>query len=432
MDLIIRPTTLTGSVLIPGSKSHTIRGVAFGSLADGETLLEQPLVSADALAAINAYRALGATIDRAPDDSVWRIRGFNGQPAVPSSTIDVENSGATLSVSRATAALLPDGQSARFDGDHQIRRRPAGPLLDALNMLGARAVTDNANGCPPLSVTGRLNGGKAVFPAPSSQYVTALLVNAPFADGDTELELTLLNEAPYVEMTLDWMSRLGLRVDASDDRLKYRIPGGQRIAGFRRRIPADFSTATFFLAAGALPGNAVSCLPLDMNDTQGDKAVIEYLERIGARIRREPSAMTVGVQAEQLTGIDIDMNATPDAVPMFAALGCFCDGNLRLVNVKHARIKETDRIAVMAEELSKMGATVKTMDDGMEVTGNGGGWLTGAVVDGRGDHRVVMSLAIAATRATGETRILGADSAAVTFPAFLDALRSLGADAQPG
>ena len=330
MDLIVRPSTLRGTVSIPGSKSHTIRGVAFGSLAAGETVLEQPLVSVDTLAAVKIYRLLGAAIERTPDDSVWRIKGFNGEPTAPAVVLDVENSGTTLSISCATAALLPDGQTVRFDGDAQIRRRPAGPLLDALNALGASARSLNCNGCPPMDISGRLKGGRTRFAAPSSQFVTALLVNAPFADEETVIELTLLNERPYVEMTLDWLKRMGLKADASADRMSYRVPGGQRIRGFNRRIPADFSTATFFLAAGAMPGNSITCEPLDMNDTQGDKAVVSYLQSLGATIKRDDSAMRISVESGGLNGRDIDLNATPDAVPMMAALGCFCDGNLQI------------------------------------------------------------------------------------------------------
>jgi 3-phosphoshikimate 1-carboxyvinyltransferase len=227
-------------------------------------------------------------------------------------------------------------------------------------------------------------------------------------------------------MTLDWLARQGIRVQAADDWSDFRVPGGQAYRPVDRRIPGDFSSATFFLAAGALPGNAVECRGLDYTDTQGDKAIVEYLRQMGAEIEVEADA--IRVRAKDLRGCELDINATPDALPMLAALACFARGETRLVNVPQARAKETDRIAVMREELSKMGGDVEELPDGLIVRESR---LRGAVVHSHDDHRVVMALAVAATQAEGATVIEHAEAMSVTYPGFADALRALGGYAEP-
>jgi len=417
MDWICEAASLAGSVEIPGSKSHTIRAVAIASLAEGESVIRQPLDSQDARSAVAAYRALGAEIETAAD--VWRIKGFAGRPQVPNDVIDVGNSGTTLNIAIGTCALLDEG-AAVLTGDAQIRRRPSGPLAASLNDLGASVRSTRNNGCPPFIVEGPWRGGATAIEAVSSQYLTSLLLNAPLGKGNTRIEVTLLHEKPYVEMTLDWLRREGI-VWHANGFAAFTVLGGQRYRAFDRRIPGDFSSATFFLAAGALPGNDVACVGLDMNDTQGDKAVVEYLRQMGAEI--DIGSEAIRIRGNTLKGCDLDLNATPDALPMMAVMGCMAEGTTRLLNVPQARIKETDRIAVMRRELEKMGANIEELPDGLIIHG---GALRGADVQGHGDHRVIMALAIAASRATGATRIHGADAVAVTFPAFADSLAGIG------
>jgi len=417
MDWICEAATLRGSVEIPGSKSHTIRAVAIASLAEGESVIRQPLDSQDARSAVAAYRALGAAIETGAD--AWHVKGFAGKPRVPDDVIDVGNSGTTLNIVMGTCALIEEG-AAVLTGDAQIRRRPSGPLAASLNDLGASVRSTRNNGCPPFVVAGPWRGGDTAIEAVSSQYLTSLLLNAPLAQGETRIDVALLHEKPYVEMTLDWLRHEGI-VWHANGFAAFTVPGGQRYRAFDRRIPGDFSSATFFLAAGALPGNDVSCAGLDMNDTQGDRAVVEYLRRMGADI--ETGSETIRVRGNTLKGCDLDLNATPDALPMMAVMGCFAEGETRLLNVPQARIKETDRIAVMGRELAKMGAHIEELPDGLIVHG---GALRGAEVQGHGDHRVIMALAVAASRATGVTRIHGADAVAVTFPAFAASLSAIG------
>jgi 3-phosphoshikimate 1-carboxyvinyltransferase len=419
MKLIIDPATLRGEVDIPGSKSHTIRAVAIASLAEGESTIRAPLDSADTRAAVAAYRALGAGIETGQADQ-WTVAGTGGQLAAPAQTIDVGNSGTTLRIAVGSAALLGEGV-ARLTGDAQIQRRPLGPLIRSLNDLGAQVTAQADNDCAPLTVAGRLTGGRTRIEAITSQYLTSLLINCPLAENDTQLDVPVLNEKPYVGITLDWLTRAGVSLEAAEDYARFRVPGGQRYSPFDVRVAADFSSATFFLCAGAIGDNQVTSRGLDINDPQGDKAVVDYLSRMGAAISIQDDRITVS--PGRLTGCELDLNNTPDALPMLAALACFAQGSTHLVNVPQARIKETDRISVMAEELGKMGAQIEELPDGLVVHAS---QLRPAVVDGHDDHRVVMALAIAATAVAGQTTITSAEAINVTFPTFVDCLRQAG------
>lgn len=419
MRLVGKASRLKGTVAIPGSKSHSIRAVCLASLAEGESRIEAPLESADTLAAIDAYRALGAAIETSPGR--WQVRGTDGRPTPPGNVIDVRNSGTTLRLAVGSAALLPE-HAAVFTGDDQIRRRPIGPLARSLTDLGAEVRSTLDNGCAPVVVRGRLRGGTTRIEAVTSQYLSSLLINCPLADGDCEIDVPLLNEQPYVHMTLSWLNRCGIQLEREELR-RFRIPGRQRFQAFSVRVPADFSSATFFLAAGVLGDNDVTLEGLDFTDTQGDKAVVDHLRSMGASIEIEPRG--VRVRPGQLTGCEMDLNATPDALPMMAVVGCFAQGRTMLVNVPQARLKETDRIAVMCRELAKMGARIKERPDGLVIEQSD---LRGTEVDGHADHRVVMALAVAATAIPGTTRIGTAEAMEVTFPTFLQCMAGLGAD----
>jgi 3-phosphoshikimate 1-carboxyvinyltransferase len=418
MKLVCRKSSLKGEVQIPGSKSHTIRAVAIASLAEGESTIRAPLDSHDTRSAVRAYEALGADIETQAD--AWTVGGTGGELTTPENVIDVGNSGVTIRTGMGSCALLREGLAV-LTGDEQIRSRPAGPLVQSLNDLGASVCSTRGTGTAPFVVEGRLRGGETSIEAMTSQYLSALLINCPYADGDSVIRVPLLNEAPYVEMTLEWIRHHGIQLE-QDDLKEFRIPGGQQYRPVARAIPADFSSATFFLAAGALAGNEVALHGLDMTDTQGDKAVVDYVRQMGAEVAVEGDV--IRVRAKDLVGCELDLNATPDALPTLAVLGCFARGTTRLVNVPQARMKETDRISVMDVELTKLGARVEQLEDGIVVHESE---LSGADVEGHGDHRVVMALAVAGASIPGTTTVHGSEAAAVTFPEFAELMMSLGA-----
>jgi 3-phosphoshikimate 1-carboxyvinyltransferase len=453
MNQTVRPGTVQGSLRVPASKSHTIRALVIASLADGESTIENPLDSRDADACIAACRALGAEVSdssdavhdsrvggEAPDQPsapggagasrlagrTLRIRGTAGQPGVPNDIIDVGNSGTTLYIVMGTAALV-DGWSF-FTGDDQIRRRSAGPLLASLGDLGAKAFSSRDNGCAPIAVRGPLAGGRTSIECPTSQYLSSLLLAAPLASGDTEIEVPLLNERPYVEMTLWWLESQGITVERRGWE-HFAVPGGGHYSAFEASVPGDYSSATFPMVAAAITGGEVTLEGLEEDDPQGDKAVIDILREMGCRVeRRGHDAVTVaGPPTGTLRGGTFDLNAIPDALPALAVAGCYADRETTLANVPQAREKETDRVAVMAEELGKLGARIEERPDGLVVHPRRAAVprLTGGTVSGHGDHRIVMALAVAGLAAEGPIKIEGSEAAEVTYPGFFDDLRRL-------
>jgi 3-phosphoshikimate 1-carboxyvinyltransferase len=439
MQLVARKSRLKGAVSIPGSKSHTIRAVAIGSLAGGKSLIRQPLASADTMSAVTTYRALGAAIDTS-DPQLWTVQGTGGEIKVPAEPVDVGNSGTTLNIALGSASLVARGKTITFIGDKQTQSRPVGPLLDSLTELGAKGVSLNHNGKAPATVTGQITGGKTAIASSTSQYLSSLLLCTPLAAGDSAIDVTLLNEPGYAQMTLDWLDSQEVKYDyglgiagwglAPRAKPAIRSPksaifvrGGQSYKPFDRPVPADFSSATFFLCAAALVGEEVTLLGLDFSDSQPDKAVVDYLRGMGARIAVKADSVTV--RASALKGIEIDMNKTPDALPAMAVTAAFVEGETRLVNVPQARGKETDRIACMATELRKLSVEVEELPDGLVIHG---GRPKAAPVHGWGDHRIVMAMALAGLVLDQPLTVDTAEAVSVTFPDYVELMRSLGAN----
>lgn len=417
MKFITSKSGIKGSIEIPGSKSHTIRALFFSSLSKGESVILKPLNSEDTLSALMTCRSFGSQIKE--DNEILKITGFNGTPDIPDNVIDVRNSGTTLNIAISTAALI-DGYTI-FTGDEQIRNRPVQPLLDAINNLGASAICTKQNGKPPLIIKGKIKGGHTMLDAVSSQYLTSLLINSPLFEKDTTVELSRLFEIPYVDITLWWLDKLGIKYN--NDNYKYfHIPGNQKYKPFKQQIPGDFSSATFFLVLAAISGGTIELKNLDTSDPQGDKLVIKILEDMGAEIIIKDEK-TITINGKNLKGREIDMNAIPDALPAMAVAACFAEGETRLLNVPQARLKETDRITVMNKELSKMGAKIKELDDGLIISQSR---LKNADVYSHNDHRIAMALTLAGLNMEGKTTINSAEAVSVTFPTFPELIKKCG------
>jgi 3-phosphoshikimate 1-carboxyvinyltransferase len=434
MKLIVQKSRLKGQVQIPASKSHTIRAVAIASLAKGRSFIRSPLESEDTKATVLCYRALGAQIDIS-DPNCWKVMGTGGKVTAPKEIIDVLNSGTTLRVAMGSAALVEPGQKITFTGDSQIQSRPIGPLMESLGQLGAKCRSLKNNGKAPVEVTGKLAGGKTSIAAFTSQYLSSLLLCTPLAAGDSQIDVTLLNEPGYVQMTLDWLDKQQIKYQ-NQELLYFKIKANQSYKSFDQVIPADFSSATFFLCAAALFGDEVTLLGLDFSDSQPDKAVVDYLKAMGADISIAANSITV--KAAPLKGVEIDMNKTPDALPALAVTAAFAQGTTKLLNVPQARSKETDRIKCMAEELKKMNVDVEELPDGLIVRGgceprlkDGAKYLAprftgGLVLDGRSDHRIVMALSLAGLGLDKQITIDTAEAMSVTFPNYVELMQTLG------
>ena len=417
MKLLVKPSRIRGSIAVTGSKSHTIRGIAAALMADGVSTLYAPLESADTRSTLEAAKLFGAKVREFPDR--WEITGTGGRFADPGRTVDLGNSGTGLRMLTSLAAL--QGFRIGFDGDASLRTRLMSGLLGALEKLGA--TVESSNGKCPFSIRGPLRGGATTVDGTTSQFLTSLLFALPNVGGDSTVDLEFLHEKPYIDITLSWLDSFGIRYRRSDDMLHWEIPGGQHIPAFRRVIPADFSTAAFPLVAAALAGDGVEIRNLDFSDAQGDKHVFRLLEEMGAVIERGGQLRVL--PGGRLAGCVLDLNSTPDALPVMAVAAALADGETRLVNVPQARVKETDRIAVMNAELTRMGADIEELPDGMIIRG---GRLHGAQVHSHADHRIAMALAVAALAADGETVIEQAEAPSVTYPGFIRDFRELGAD----
>lgn len=413
----VKKSEVWGSVEAPPSKSYTHRAVIIGSLGH-YSRIEKPLLSADTLATVGACRAMGAEI--AVSDDGLEIAGVIGKPKVPDDVVNAANSGTTLRLCMSMAALA-DGATV-FTGDESLRKRPNGPLIKALNDLGAICYSTRFNGLAPIVVQGVMKGGVIeISGGISSQFISSLLISCPFAQKDTTVKINgELKSKPYVEVTLEMMEKAGGKV--ATDYKEFHVESDQEYDLKSYRIPGDFSSASYMMAAGALAG-MVTVNNL-FESRQGDAAIMEHLLDMGANVYWDTAKGSATVEQAGLKGVDIDVGATPDLVPTLAVLAACAKGTTHITNAAHVRYKETDRLHAITTELQKMGADIIEEPDGLVING---GKLKGAKVDGYDDHRIVMALAIAGLVATGTTTISTAESVDISYPGFFNDLKRIGA-----
>jgi 3-phosphoshikimate 1-carboxyvinyltransferase len=421
MDAHVSPSSVGGRARAPPSKSYTHRAILAAGYGDGATVRDA-LVSADTRATMRAVEAFGGHVER--DGRTLAVDGFDGDPETPDDVLDCANSGTTTRLVTGCAAL-PEGLTV-LTGDDSLRSRPQGPLLDALDGLGARAESTRANGQAPLVVGGGTDGGHVVIPGDvSSQYISALLMAGAVTDDGVDVELTTdLKSEPYVDITVELLADFG--VDAERTEPGYRVAGGQQYRREEYRVPGDFSSMSYLLAAGAVAADGEVVVAGAHPSAQGDSAIVDVLKRMGATVAWDRDAGEITVERSDLSGVIVDVENTPDLLPTVAVLGAIADGDTRIVNCEHVRLKETDRVAVMADELSTMGASVTEKPDELVVHGDDSD-LVGARVTGHADHRIVMALAVAALVADGDTVVGGAEHVDVSFPDFFETLSALGA-----
>ncbi len=421
MDLTIRKSErLRGEVAVPPNKSHSFRALIMASLAQGTSHIRHPAVSGDWMRGTEAMEMFGASVTPEHGDA-WIIQGTGGELRTPEDIVDCGNSGIIFRFCTALAGLCP-GYTV-LSGDHSIRHiRPIGSLLGAMEQLGAFAVSTKGDGHAPIVVRGPLRGGQATLDGADSQPVSALLIAAAMGNAPTELTVTDPGETPWVGMTLDWLNRCGVEVSNEDYRL-YRVRGRSRWDGFDVTVPADWSAALYPLAAALIaPDSEVRIPNVDWNDTQGDKGVIDVLREMGADI--EVSDGGVVARTSQLWGRTIDCNPFIDQFMLLAALGAYAEGETVLTNAAICRHKECDRIRAMYESLRAMGADIEERPDGLVIRRS---HLHGTRLDSRADHRMVMTLAVAALGAEGDTIVRNAECVRKTFAAFPEQMEHLGA-----
>jgi len=421
MKVSVGISNVSGELFAPPSKSYTHRAITIAALSN-ECVIHRPLLSADTLATVRASEAFGANIEKLDDRLV--VRGVKGKPNVPDNVIDVANSGTTLRFMTAVAALA-DGVTV-LTGDSSIRGRPNKPLLNVLNKLGVEADSTRNNGCAPLVIRGGLKGAITMIDGSiSSQFISALLIACPLTTKSTTLSIKgEMKSRPYVDITIEIIEKAGAEILVEEgNNIKFIIPANQKYNLKEYTVPGDFSSASYLLAAAAITGSSITVKNLFPSE-QGDKIIIDVLERMGAKIHWDKEKGIVKLSAGKLKATTFDAGATPDLVPTIAVLAACAEGVTVIQNAEHVRYKETDRLHAMALELSKMGISVKEETDQLIIKG---GKLRGADVHGWHDHRIIMSLTIAGMVA-GNTRVDNAEAVDISYPDFFEQMKTIGAD----
>lgn len=424
-DVRVRPGgPVRGEVRPPGSKSLTNRYLTCAALADGRSVLRGPSLADDVRVMLGALRQLGIRVEVAEEGGRLHVVGCRGHLPADEADINVGNAGTAM---RFLTALTTLGFGQyRLDGSPRMRERPIGPLVTALQELGAGIGYERNPGYPPLTVLARgLRGGQVHLDAPqSSQFVSALLMAAPYASGDVFLAVEgPLPSAPYVAMTIDVMRSMGVEVLAANGR-RFVAAAGQRYQGGEFEIEPDASAATYFWAAAAVTGGCVRVRGLTRASRQGDLAFADVLRRMGCTVRDDPGGLSVqGPPPGGLHGVSVDLNAMPDTVQTLAVVALFADGPTEIQNVANLRVKETDRLAALAAELTRLGGRVEVRPDGLTVTPPAR--CAATTIQTYDDHRMAMSFAVAGLAVDGLT-IRDARCVSKSFPRFFEVLGGLG------
>ena len=421
MKVVVRRSELRGEVEAPPSKAYTDRALVAALLSDGTSEIVNPLVSDDTQATLGAIREFGARVKI--EENRYLVEGAKPLRK-PEKPIDCGDSGATLRFMVPVATLAPG--SSTFKPGKSLMRRPIEPLLQSLRHLGADCSIHLTNGELEVRVQGGgLKGGRTQIRGDiSSQFISGLLFASPMAEEETEIIVTTpLESRGYVQMTLETLASHRIEVSASEDLRRFEIAPKQSYKPHDHKIPGDYSSAAFLLAAAAITSSRVRVLNLSRETTQGDKAILDILMDIGAEVRVSDNC--VEVEARELNAVDIDVRDVPDLVPVCAALACYARGTSRLYNARRLRYKESDRLFSLHSELKKMGADITIADESLVIKGPC--TLHGAVINPHGDHRIAMACTIAALGARGETTIQEAECVRKSYPNFFTDLKSLGA-----
>jgi 3-phosphoshikimate 1-carboxyvinyltransferase len=401
--------------------------VIAAALAHGTSKLLHPLISEDSEATLRAVTALGAKVDQT--ENCWTITG--SAPKNVKKRIDCGDSGATLRFMIPVAALAP-GPSVFVLGSG-LANRPVQPLLDSLVKLGAQTHVEKTTSKTTVQVEGGgLRGGRTSMPGDvSSQFVSGLMFACPLAKADTQLTLTsLLESKSYVLMTENVLAKRGITVTISEDFSHIKIPGQQTYEPLDVKVPGDFSSAAFLLAAAAITESKVTISNLDYGSIQGDKAIVRILKQMGVNCKVCEEQIEVAGTGNVLQASDVDARDIPDLVPVLAALACYAEGTTHIHDAERLRLKESDRLNALFMELRKMGAEIE-MDES-SLTIKGPAKLHGATIESHNDHRIAMACAVAALRAEGETVIQDAECIRKSYPQFFTDVALLGVDVDGG
>lgn len=422
MDLKVEKVeSIEGVVNAPPSKSFSHRAFLISSLAEGESIVKYPLYSEDTIATLNCCQAFGVDMD--PGTSECLVEGSAGNLETPADVLDVKNSGTTLRLI-SSAASLAQGYTV-LTGDDSLKTRPMQDLIESLQKLGVSIYSSRDNGRAPIIVKGGINGGKTSIKGDvSSQFISSILITAPYARNPVDLEiLGKFISQPYVDMTLDVMGEFGVEVETTTNSVtgdihKFHVEP-QTYKGRDYTVEGDYSSASYLIAAAASLDSELTVRNLKKNSRQGDQQILDIVERMGSKVKIKDNEVYIEGQGE-LHGVDVNMEHTPDLLPTVAALGAMAEGTTTIYGAEHARFKETDRIHACALELSKLGVAVVENRDGLTIKGG----AKGGVVESHNDHRMVMALYLIGLK-VGGVKIEDASVYDVSFPDFVKVMESL-------
>ncbi|MCS5736146.1 3-phosphoshikimate 1-carboxyvinyltransferase [Herbiconiux daphne] len=427
-------TPISGELNIPVSKYHAHRALVLASLAPGRSVIRGLSETRQVVWTIGVLRALGTKIEIEGDSYIVHGGRYHTRDDVvdhgsisAEGLLNVGSSGTTLYFMTGLAALAD--RPITLTGMKYFRRRPIKALLDALDQIGVRYTAEND--CPPITVQpGEPEGGHVSIPGTLSQWLSGLLLLAPFARRETTIEVIgELNEQPYIDLTVRMMRHFGLEVEHSDDWRTFTVKPGQQATPAEYTMPPDIGSAAFGLAATAIrPSDVVFRGLTATRSADTDHPEAEFLDLVAAMglpMEHDPETGFVRVRHDgiELAPLDIDCQPIPDLLPVLSTLATFASGTSRFRNVAHIRLKESDRVNAMLQ-LNKLGGDLT--DTGSELLISGVDSLHGAPMSSFNDHRVLMSLAVAATRATGESRLTYPRAYRISYPTFLQAMTSVG------
>ncbi len=402
-------------ITVPGSKSLTQRALIAAALSNGTSVLSGPLTSEDTQYTSMALRHMGIKIDNEGDN--WHVAGRGGLISPPEQEIYLGNNGTATRFLTSVAAL---GQGTfQITGEPRMAERPIAPLMQALQGWGVNIRSIENSGCPPLIIKAHgIVGDQTILPeGKSSQYLSSLLLIAPYAQKPASLLVEgQVFSKPYVTMTLQVMHDFGIAVQASTDLTSFKISQGSYQAR-EYQIEGDASSASYFWAAAAITGGKVTVTNVPAPSLQGDAILVDILEKMGCQIDKGANGITV-YGPQELHAIEVDMADCPDVAPTLAIVAAFAKGKTIIKNIAHLRIKECDRLHVMATELTKLGVKVKELQDSLEIIGSPTREnLHGAEINTYNDHRIAMCFAVAGLILPNVT-IQGEDCVAKSFPDF--------------
>lgn len=415
--------SLDVAISAPSSKAHSLRYIFIAALADGASRLDHLLLGEDQHHAINAIRSLGIPVELDEAAGTAVIHGAGGRLHAPDNEIFIGNSGVGIRFLTPIAALVSGGNVTLTGDERMCSGRPIADLLTALAPLGITASSMRGNGMPPLIVQGGgIRGGTTHLRGQaSSQYFSAILIAAPFADEDVTIHADgEIKSRPYIDTTIAAMQAFGVKTEV--DTNSFRVTAGQRYQPLQTAIEGDYSSASYFFAAAAVTGGKVRVNGLRPDSDQGDRYIVEALQRMNCHAEFTEDA--VELQGRPLKPIETDMSNYPDLVPTLAVVAAFADGTSVFTGVEHLRIKESDRLAATAAELQRLGVDAEDAGDRLIVRGCAGESMQGATIETYNDHRLAMAFAIAGLRVPGVV-ISNPGCVAKSFPDFFERLADI-------